>query len=606
MSRIKYRPSIDGMRSIAVISVLLFHLDKSILPGGFVGVDIFFVISGYLITSIIYSNCENNQFSLLRFYQRRISRIFPVSFTVSLIILITSYFLYTPQDFASAGALATASSLSVANIKLMLQGNYFEVSPDAQPFLHFWSLSLEEQFYLFLPIMLVIAYRLRISQKWLLILSGLSILASFILCVYMTSFNPTWAFYLLPTRAWELLAGTALAFEAIRKRNDKATKIDSWISILGLALIVFSLITLNEQSNFPGYIAALPVIGSVMLIGRSYNPQQITERFLSQPTFILIGKLSYSLYLWHWPIYCFTDYTFYSQSFAIRTALKIGMTIIIAIASFYFLENPTRLFLNQSNKRQLTFIGCTAGILIFSIIGIQIRSSNYLNASFSSVSSGGITLNKKVSEPAIALMGDSNGSMYGLTMKNMANELNTRVQVMSVAAGNPFPPSQLYNDSIQFVSKEKPFITILVAEWAGKIADKPKELKKVLSDILLHSQHVILITQPPTLPEHATREKIRQHGLQSIYENSYLSDVRKKMNKFLLSLQSDRIHVVDVDPIFVTRNGQIKFADNFGRQIYHDRTHLSGFGADLVGKKISQQISTLLNSDAQAKTNGIK
>ena len=164
MSIIKYRPAIDGLRAIAVISVLIFHLDKRLLPGGFVGVDIFFVISGYLITSIIIADCANGKFSFAQFYQRRISRIYPAFFIVSIAILIASFLLYLQQDFASAGATVMAAAFSVTNFKFLLQGNYFEVSQDAQPLLHFWSLAVEEQFYIVFPLIVYLAFRFKVSR----------------------------------------------------------------------------------------------------------------------------------------------------------------------------------------------------------------------------------------------------------------------------------------------------------------------------------------------------------------------------------------------------------------------------------------------------------
>src|SRR5271166_7057359 len=154
-----YRPEIDGLRAVAISGVFLFHLNPEWLPGGFIGVDVFFVISGYLITSILYQDLQAGRFSLSKFYQRRIARLFPAFFTVALFTLAATSYVYSSQDFASAGANFVAASLSLANIKCMWQGNYFGISPDAQPFLHYWSLSVEEQFYLFFPITIFLIFR---------------------------------------------------------------------------------------------------------------------------------------------------------------------------------------------------------------------------------------------------------------------------------------------------------------------------------------------------------------------------------------------------------------------------------------------------------------
>src|SRR6202158_5809525 len=171
------------------------------LPGGFVGVDVFFVISGFLITSILLREYERNSFSLWKFYQRRIARLFPAFFTVALATLLVASFIYSAQDLASCGAHLVSATSSVANLKYMWQGNYFTISPDAQPFLHYWSLSVEEQFYMFFPCILLVLYLRANSYKTVIltILCG----ASLVMCVSLTYQKPQWAFYLLPTRAWE-------------------------------------------------------------------------------------------------------------------------------------------------------------------------------------------------------------------------------------------------------------------------------------------------------------------------------------------------------------------------------------------------------------------
>jgi peptidoglycan/LPS O-acetylase OafA/YrhL len=206
----EYRPAIDGLRAIAVLAVFFFHLDRAWLPGGFAGVDVFFVISGYLITSILQRDYERHQdLSFGRFYQRRIARLFPAFFTAALLTLAGAALIYSEQDLASAGINLAAVSLSVANLKFMLQGNYFTLSPDAQPYLHYWSLSVEEQFYLIFPALLLLLYR-RAGRHRLAAL-GVLCAISLIACIAVTYTRPTWAFYLLPTRAWELLVGAVLA-----------------------------------------------------------------------------------------------------------------------------------------------------------------------------------------------------------------------------------------------------------------------------------------------------------------------------------------------------------------------------------------------------------
>ena len=267
VQHLAYRPEIDGLRAVAVISVFIFHLNHQWLPGGFVGVDIFFVISGYLITSILYNDCKAEMFSLARFYQRRIARIFPAFFTVALATIVVSAFVYSSLDFASAGANLVAASLSVANVKYMLQGNYFEISPDAQPFLHYWSLSVEEQFYVVFPLLLFLLSRyVRHHLSLILMLIGLT---SLIACIKLTQVNPVWAFYLLPTRAWELCAGSLLAVTPFAGIGRRANTAMHWLPTAGLLLIGGSFIAIHEGPSFPGWRAVFPIIGASAIIFRS-------------------------------------------------------------------------------------------------------------------------------------------------------------------------------------------------------------------------------------------------------------------------------------------------------------------------------------------------
>ncbi len=597
MSALEYRPSLDGLRAVAVVSVLAFHLDKNILPGGFVGVDVFFVLSGFLITSIIYSECSAGTFSLLRFYQRRISRIFPVFFLVSFAILAAASVLYTHQDFASVGALAAASSISLANMKLIFQGNYFELSPDAQPFLHFWSLSVEEQFYLVFPATLFVAVRMKLSRVWLSTLLWICAIASFASCIVLTKTSPAWAFYLLPTRAWELLLGALLAVGQSRSQEkENRSTISDWTGLAGLGCLAVSFFAITEKTSFPGYAAILPVAGTLLLIGHSPAPTRITERWLSNGALVFIGKISYSLYLWHWPVYCFTDYSLYEHSSVARIAIKLTATAALSIASYLALERPARRYLNLPRKRAIGFTMFATGMLVVLAAGINIRSTNYVDASIKNGVLDQRIFNASITKPPIILMGDSNGSMYGKAMERLSEEQNARVHVISVAAGDPFPPSSLYRLSMNRLEEEKPRVTILVAAWASKIGSDKTKMQAMLSDILEYSNSVVLITQPPQLPEAASRESIRENGMVPIFEDSEVALSRKSSNDLVSSFRSERVRVVDVESVFIQENGEIRLHDSHGRQLFQDSGHLSGFGAELVADVLSGEISAAIAS----------
>ncbi len=600
MSLFKYRPHIDGLRAIAVISILIFHFHKSLLPGGFIGVDVFFVISGYLITSIIISECEDKQFSFWRFYQRRISRIFPVFFLVSLVTLATASVLYTSQDFASVGAVIVAAALSVANLKLMLQGNYFELSPDAQPLLHMWSLSVEEQFYLIFPLIVYCTYRIDTTRRRLsLILIAIAIL-SLAAYVVLTTKNPTWAFYLLPTRAWELLAGCILATYQYQPSNHYSEshlanqRLNGILSNIGILTIIVAFFTIHEGIPFPGFVAVIPVLATLLLIGCPQNQQSISERWLSHPYLVFIGKMSYSLYLWHWPIYSFVDYALYGQLFIIRAVLKIFLTITFSFVSYYWFEKPIRSYLNQPKRKLFGFTIFAIAVITFVVIGLFVNTSNYINANPNSVKDGGITFNSTLSKPVVVLMGDSNGAMYGLSLKQIAKEMQIKVHLISVAAGDPLPDGQLYKDSLIFLSHANPEITIFVAAWSEKIGVNRDRFKTALSQILQKSKYVILITQPPILPKYASRQAIREFGQRPIFEDIEFSSLRKDTNTFLRSHQNDRVHVLDIEYLFKKSNGEIRFTDSQGRQLYQDAGHISSYGSEMVKQLMLKEISQIL------------
>lgn len=591
---LEYRPAIDGLRALAVLSVFIFHLNHEWLGGGFVGVDVFFVISGYLITSIIFKECQEGSFSLRRFYQRRIARIFPAFFAVALVTLVGAYFIYSPQDLASAGANLTAATLSVANLKFMLQGNYFEISPDAQPFLHYWSLSVEEQFYIFFPLLLLLLFKF--ARKHLVLVLGVLCAGSFLAAVILTLVKPVWAFYLLPTRAWELLAGCLLA---VVSNSTKATSDASWLKILSplsLLVVALSFVLVREGNNFPGFWALLPVVGAVGLLIPTTSNSAIGEKFLAIPPLVAVGRMSYSLYLWHWPIFSLVDYRMYLASEATRLMLKIGLSFLAAGLSFWLIENPARVFLNRRTNMMLAFSAMFCALAICVPLGISIRKANYINAELSNVRAGGLEFSSKEKARSVILMGDSNGSMYGKVMKEVCAELGSKLNVISVAAGDPLPDSassnsQLWLDSLAVVEREKPDCLVLACAWESKLENKQSRLADAVATLRPLVGRLVILNQPPILPANANRAAIRNGARPPFYEDAEARKQRLNSNQFLERFASGNCSVVDIASHFQTTNGELLFLDENGRQLYHDRGHLSGFGADLIRAELKKAVS---------------
>jgi len=583
----QYRPAIDGLRAVAVLAVFIFHLNHRWLPGGFVGVDVFFVISGYLITSILLREYEHNSFRLGKFCQRRIARLFPAFFAVAFTTLAGATFLYSAQDLASCGASLTAAALSVANIKYLLQGSYFAISPDAQPFVHYWSLSVEEQFYMLFPITLLLLYLKTNKYKTVILafLCGASLLG----CIALTHTKPTWAFFLLPTRAWELLAGSIVAnVSAHRPRPDTAgTKFWASLSLAGLALIAISLFVIREGSRFPGYLAILPVLGTVGVLGLGKGSSGLSEWLLSRRPMALIGRMSYSLYLWHWPVFSLVDYRLYLASPPVRTGLKLALSLAATALSFFLIEKPGRVFLNHPRNRPIAFafLGCA---LLFSVpLGIGVRKANYVNAEMRDIRGGGLVFNEAGKNGSMVLMGDSNGSVYGKVATIGAYERGLKLNVISVAAGDPLPHSAgpqppLWVDSLAVVKRERPDFLLLVCAWQDKLKDDKGRLGTGIRELKKYARHIILITQPPELPELANREAMRNGSRPPFREDSAERAARLESNALVKGLQGGNVRVIDIGPLFTTDDGGILFADKDGNQVYQDSGHLSASGAGLV------------------------
>jgi len=594
-SSVQYRPAIDGLRAVAVVAVFIFHLKRQWLPGGFVGVDVFFVISGFLITSILLREYAQNSFSLWKFYQRRIARLFPAMFTVALVTLTGAFFMYSAQDLASCGASLVSAALSVANLKYMLQGSYFTISPDAQPFLHYWSLSVEEQFYVLFPAILLFLYLKAHGYKTVIL--GVLCSVSLVACVVLTYRKPEWAFYLLPTRAWELMAGSILAdLSPRRPAADGKNLLWTSLSFAGIALIIISLFSTNEGPTFPGYHAILPVLGTVCFLGSRGDSSGWPERLLSTGPMVFIGRMSYSLYLWHWPVFSFVDYKLYLASPLVRIGLKVAFSAAAATLCFFLIESPGRVFLNHPRRRRLAFAFLACALVVCVPLGTAVRRANYIDAGMDGIAQGGIVFNQASTNGSMVLMGDSNGSMYGKMAKEIAQALRLKLNVISVAAGDPLPHSsgrnpQLWLDSFSFVKRENPDVLMLVCNWAGKLNSEKGGVEIAINELKQHTRRLILITQPPQLPKSGDREAMRNGSRPPFMEDPAERVARTESNAFLKRFQRDNVIVIDIEPLFVEDNGSIRFTNDNGILLYQDGNHFSDAGADIVKANVIRAIA---------------
>ena len=315
--------------------VVYFHAFPETMPGGFIGVDIFFVISGFLITGIIVRELDQHRFGLLAFYARRIRRIFPALIVVLAATLVLGWLWMLPAAYAQLSADVFASAAFVSNIALLLQSGYFDIESGKKPLLHLWSLGIEEQFYLFWPLILMLASRWRLS---ILAVASVIGIASFVLNVALIGPDPVATFYLPFTRAWELLAGAALTCGWNHLRHTSAAS--NWRAAAGLALIAIAAGVLDSKSAFPGWWAMLPVAGAALLL--SAPAAWGCRHLLASTAMVRIGLISYPLYLWHWPLLVFFGIIKFAPLTLLERVLIVGLSFALAWLTYRFVEIPFR------------------------------------------------------------------------------------------------------------------------------------------------------------------------------------------------------------------------------------------------------------------------
>ena len=369
-----YRPDIDGLRAVAVMAVLGFHAFPGNVPGGFVGVDIFFVISGFLISSIVLRGLDEGCFSFSAFYARRIKRIFPGLIIVLGVFLALGWFLLLSHEYRQLGKHSAASAAFVSNLALWGESGYFDMEAERKPMLHLWSLGVEEQFYLIWPLLLVLLYRRRLNLVWS---TALIALGSFFLNIAAINNHASATFYLPVTRMWELLAGALLAYFSLHFEDRLNLFVDGIVyeaqwagnvalrevqAIAGILMIVASVGWIDRTEPFPGWRALLPVTGTFLLIAAG-SRAWMNRRVLAHPYLVLVGLVSYPLYLWHWPLLSFARIMVSGTPTVLIRCGALVVAFILACLTYYTVEKPVR-----SSRRSIVPI---AFVLLATAIGFS-------------------------------------------------------------------------------------------------------------------------------------------------------------------------------------------------------------------------------------------
>lgn len=359
--RINYRPEIDGLRAFAVLAVVLFHAFPEVFPGGFIGVDVFFVISGYLITSIIRSEIQTQSWSLKEFYVRRVLRIFPALVLVLWACFFLGWFSLFADEYKLLGKHIAAGGGFVANFAYWFEAGYFDKASELKPLLHLWSLGIEEQFYIFWPLLLWVlllrSYRNSYGPVLLILVSSL------LLSIYAVQADRTMGFYSPLSRAWELLAGALLALCATQFSQVRWLHLPV-VKMLALGLLISLIFLLSSQSPFPGALAALPVVATMVLMVKNESDiDSVMIRLLTNRWMVGIGLISYPLYLWHWPVLSFARiYEAQEPTVLFRVGLLIA-SLVLAVLTFVLVERPLR----KLNRRWVVACLCAAMAVVIAL-----------------------------------------------------------------------------------------------------------------------------------------------------------------------------------------------------------------------------------------------
>lgn len=492
----KYRREIDGLRAISLIAIVLFHAGFEAFSGGFLGVDIFFVLSGYLITSIILTDIANSDFSLIRFYEKRCRRILPALFVVLLVCIPFAWFWLLPHELKTFAKSVTYSALSVSNIYFFKTTNYFDSASELKPLLHTWSLGVEDQFYLLYPVLLI--FLMKKSFKASYVALGIISIISLAVAHWSSLHYPLASFYLLHTRAWELLSGAIIGIYLHQRQTPiQATKLSNILSITGLLIVLISLFAYGESVPNPSLYTLPPIIGTLMIIAFTH-PDQIVGKLLSNRIAVGIGLISYSAYLWHQPVFAFIRIKNLGTIDAWSMIPAILITFIFAYISWRFIEKPAR---DQKNlTRRKVFIGSGVGIAFFLTIGITgeakkgfenrysippavVNDFNLDNLALKCYADrfcevGDLSAKKS----DVVVFGDSHSQSILAAFEKVGQQTKTKTTFMGLVGCPPLldvvilkgPPilgicEKLVEKQIEFVKKERPKKIFLVARWSAYV-----------------------------------------------------------------------------------------------------------------------------------------
>ena len=640
---VAYRSDIDGLRAMAVLPVVAFHGGLAGFGGGFTGVDIFFVISGYLLTGILMRELDEGRYTLSGFYVRRARRILPAVTVVVAACLVAGYYLMAPGQYAQTAQAARGVATISANMYFArIKADYWDQSLLAdQPLLHTWSLAVEEQFYVGLPLLLWLLYRLGIAghrgdiaRARRMALGALFAVAvvSFAYAQRLLAVRPGDAFYLVLPRAWELLTGSLLAIWLHRGGAIASGWLRNAAGGLGIALIAASIVLLNERMSFPGMTALLPCLGAALVLWSGSVGCGPVQQLLSLPPLVWVGKVSYSLYLWHWPVLAFVNsagWQGHGLSF-VPLPLQFALMLLLAWLSWRFVEQPFRQGRVQSwgvrqvlivSAASLAALWCSGFVAcriakygwpvklsppeLVALLESDMRAAPGLRCEGSSDlatirrDGGGCLLGSGDVAPRFALLGDSHARMYTEAVEALMREHQSRALVIARSSCVPVlgvqPPTrpecrELTQASIDYLVRSDIPRVVLAGYWIDLATDDAKArilaegLDSTVAKLSAAGKQVVLLKDVPELPNDLTLHRGAQSSLRAggaaIYGPS-LEDHEQTQSRFTAMLDeiARKNQSQVLDPATLLCSGDGCLIANRNRSLYRDRHHLTDAAA---------------------------
>lgn len=643
-----YRPDIDGLRAVAIFSVVAYHASERVLPGGFVGVDIFFVISGFLISSLIFKELDTGGFRFGDFYIRRVRRIFPALILMLTASLIGAHFVLTAAEQAQLDKHVAAGCAFVANLVQWLEAGYFDTDARLKPLLHLWSLGIEEQFYIFWPIAAVLLWRRRFG----LVVLTLALL-SFLFNIWRTPYHPVSAFYLPVGRAWELLLGSLLAYQQHQDANAGPRgfrffsrlqfSIKDAASLVAVALLVTAFAAISPASQFPGWWALLPCIGAGLLIWAG-ETAWFNARILSHPLAVFIGLISYPLYLWHWPLLSFLRIVSSTEPPVAARLGAVAAAFLLAALTYRFVELPLRA---SRLPRGLMVATLSSAMLVVAAVGLYgyLHNQNAMPKRPPFAVSGCDPLMARdtplyrycriLGDPAqkktFMLWGDSHANSWAVAIATVAQQKHARVIEISHPGCPPMLGVRrslnsgqgaacfsfaLANAVMDEIHKIQPEQIFLVARWSlytkglrshGQLientfvtTDPGGEATPETSETALRSgligtlqqlsriSPVIVIKTVPTLHQPIDSGLARDPGGFEPSLSEYQS-YEATPNALIDEAAKELPRVSVLDPAKILCAGKCRATRN-GVRLYEDDTHLSDEGAMLFTPTLSRMV----------------